>query len=130
MSDDTQAILEVFQNYAKTFEELRPSTVLPFYHYPALLISREKVATITNCWSGFVAFTVVMSDLKQRNYAYSKMPSLSARRLDNNLAIVSGIVIRYTKDHTELERFGLTYTLRKVGERWKIITGTLHDPVA
>jgi hypothetical protein len=68
-----------------------------------------------------------MGDLKQRGYSRGEMPSLSVRRLSNNLAIVNGHVIRYRKDGTELERFGLTYTLRKVGEHWKIIAGILHD---
>jgi hypothetical protein len=128
MSDDTQIILKTFQDYGKKFEELRPSSVLPYFHYPSLLISPDNEAAITNWFTGFVTFAMVMSSLKQRGYSHGKMPSLSARRLSNNLAIVSGNVIRYKQDHTELERFGLTYTLRKVGEDWKIIIGALHDP--
>jgi hypothetical protein len=127
MSDDTQNILKFFQTYATTFEDLNPLTILRFYHDPAILISSSKVAKITNFFTGLIVFIFVMWDLKRRGYGYSEMPSLSVRRLSDNLAIVNGNVIRYRKDGTELEQFGLTYTLRKVGEHWKIIAGILHD---
>ena len=130
MAEDTQIILDTFQNYAKTFETLNPLAVLHFYHYPALLISPTKVAAINNQLEGLVKLTIVMTELKFRGYDHAQTQSLSVRQLDDNLAIVSGTVIRYKKDATELERFGLTYTLRRVEENWRIITGMLYNTIA
>jgi hypothetical protein len=134
MADDTQTILNTFQDYAKTFESLNPLAILPFYHYPALLISSNKVAALNHQLEGLIKLSFVMAELKFRGYDHARTEFLSVRQLGNNLAIVSGVVIRYKKDRhekddDELERFGLTYTLRKVDESWKIITGMLHDPV-
>lgn len=127
MANDPQAILDTFHEYAKKFEHLKPSEVLPFYHYPAILISPDQVVAIKNRIEGFVIFKIVMGGLKQRGYDHSHMEALSVRYLSDELAIVSGIVIRCKKDNTELERFGLTYTLRQVNGDWKIVVGALHD---
>ncbi len=129
MTDATQTILNTFESYAKTFETLNPLAVAPFYHYPALLISLPKVATLNNQVEGILKLSIVMLELKLRGYDHAYTESLSVRRLDENLAIVSGIVIRYRKDNTELERFGLTYTLCRTDENWKIITGMLYNTV-
>ena len=130
MAEDTQIILDTFQNYAKTFETLNSLAVLHFFHYPAILISPTKVAAINNQLEGLIKLSIVMAELKFRGYDHACTESLSVRQLDDSLAIVSGVVIRYRKDDTELERFGLTYTLRRVEENWRIITGMLHDTVA
>jgi hypothetical protein len=53
--------------------------------------------------------------------------------LSNNTAIVSGAATRFKKDpatgnEVELERIGVTYTLRKdeKDNKWRIITGIIH----
>lgn len=127
MSNDPQLILDTFHRYAQSFEDLKPYMVLPFYPYPAILISPEKTVAIKNWFEGFITFTLVMGNLKRRGYHHSRTQSLSVRQLSDNLAIISGTVIRSKQDGTELERFGLTYTLRQVQSGWKIIVGALHD---
>lgn len=127
MAHNPQVILDRFHQYAETFESLKPSKVLPFFHYPAILITPDKIAAIKNQIEGFFTFKKVMSDLQRRGYHHAHTKSLSVRHLSNDLAIVSGIVIRCRKDNTELERFGLTYTLRQVDGSWNIIVGALHD---
>lgn len=131
MINTSQAVLDTFRQYAQTFENLNPSTVLPFYHYPAMLVSPDKAVAIKNWIEGLVTFTIVMLDLKWRGYDHSKTESLCVNQLSDNLATVSGTVIRYQdareNDETELERFGLTYTLRLVEGEWKIIVGMLYD---
>jgi hypothetical protein len=118
-------ILKTFQDYAQAFETLVPSVVLPFYQYPAILITEQKSVKIANKIIGCVAFKIVMIRLKWRGYDHSKTESLQVRQLRDDLAIVTGTVIRYKKDDSELERFDLNYTMRKVNNSWKIIVGTL-----
>jgi ketosteroid isomerase-like protein len=118
-------ILKTFEDYAQAFETLDPSVVLPFYQYPAILISEQKPVKIPNKIMGWAAFKIAMMGLKRRDYHHSKTESLQVRQLRADLAIITGTVIRYKKDDSELERFDLNYTLRKVNHRWKIIVGTL-----
>lgn len=118
-------ILKTFEDYAQAFETLDPSVVLPFYQYPAILIAEQKPVKILNKIMGCVAFKIAMMGLKRRGYHHGKTESLQVRQLRADLAIITGTVIRYKKDNSELERFDLNYTLRKVNHRWKIIVGTL-----
>jgi hypothetical protein len=120
-------ILKTFEEYAEDFETLDPSIVLPFYQYPAILITEQKSVTITNNIFGWAAFKFVMMGLKRRGYHHGKTESLEVRQLRDDLAIVTGRVIRYKKDNSELERFDLNYTLRKRNGNWKIIVGTLLE---
>ncbi len=118
-------ILKTFQNYAEVFETLKPSAVLLYYHYPAILISEQKPVKITNAIAGWVLFKIAMLLLKWRGYHHSKTESLNVRQLREDLAIVTGTVIRYKRDGGELERFDLNYTLRNGKHGWKIVVGAL-----
>lgn len=126
MKDETNPIQETFEQYVQAFQPLRPLDVLPFYHYPALLITPEKAAVISNRIIGFCGFRKAMAELKRRGFSRSYTESLQVKQLSDMLAIVTGVVIRLKTDDTELERFGLAYTLRKIGDRWKIIVGALY----
>ncbi len=130
MTDEKDLIEKAFQQYADAFQALDPAKVLPFFHFPAMLISPEKAAVIGNPIIGFFGFSKVMKDLKRRCFTRSEAKSLNVQQLSDNLAIVTGLVIRYQQcqqDHPEtiLECFNLNYTMRKVDARWKIIVGTL-----
>lgn len=127
MIDDSNNILDTFNRYAKTFESLNPLAVLSFYHYPAILISPDKVVTVKNWLEGTVIFTAVMAELKFRGYGYSETASLNVDQLSDRLATVKGIVIRFKEDRQELERFGLAYTMRRESEGWKIVVGALYE---
>jgi ketosteroid isomerase-like protein len=132
MTNETSLIQKTFEQYAEAFQALEPAKVLPFYHFPAMLISPEKTAVIGNSIIGFFGFGKVMKDLKRRCFSRSEAKSLNVQQLSNNLAIVTGAVIRYKqckKEHPEtvLECFNLTYTMRKVNGDWKIIVGALTE---
>ena len=127
MIDDSNNILDTFNQYAKTFESLNPLSVLSFYHYPAILISPDKAVTVKNWLEGAVIFTAVMAELKFRGYASSKTESLRVEQLSDRLATVKGIVIRLKENGDELERLGLAYTMQKGNEGWKIVVGALYE---
>lgn len=132
MTDEEALILKIFQQYANAFQALKPTKVLPFYHFPAILISPEKVAVLGNPIVGYVGFKKVMQELKQCCFIRSEARDLHVQQLSNNLAIVTGVVIRYKQcknDRLEevLECFNLNYTMRKINGNWKIIVGTLTE---
>jgi hypothetical protein len=75
-----------------------------------------------------------MKDLKLRCFQSSITKSLKVKQFSDNLAIVTGLVIRYKqcKDNepkTVLEYFDLNYTMRKVKDDWKIVVGVLTESV-
>ncbi|PSB21599.1 nuclear transport factor 2 family protein [Phormidesmis priestleyi ULC007] len=132
MTDEKDLIEKAFQQYADAFQALDPAKVLPFFHFPAMLISPEKAAVIGNPIIGYFGFSKVMKDLKRRCFTRSVAESLHVQQLSDNLAIVTGVVIRFKQckeEHPEtfLECFNLNYTMRKVDGNWKIIVGALTE---
>jgi ketosteroid isomerase-like protein len=130
MIDETNQIRETFEQYAEAFQSLKPAKVLPFFHFPAMLISPEKSAVLGNPIIGYFGFQKAMKDLKRRCFTRSYTESLQVQQLSDDLAIVTGIVIRYKQckndsEETLLECFNLNYTMRQVDDRWKIIVGVL-----
>ncbi|WOD37471.1 hypothetical protein [Nodosilinea sp. E11] len=132
MTDEEALIKKTFEQYADSFQTLKPATVIPFIHFPAMLISPEKVAVLGNPVVGHFVFRKVMKDLKLRCFRNSITKSLKVQQLSDNLAVVTGLVIRYkqcksSEPKTVLECFDLNYTMRKVDGRWKIIVGALTE---
>lgn len=128
MKDETSEVLEVFNEYGTAFTMLKPKALLPFYHYPSMLISPDKSVVIKNGLEAWLVFTKLMADLKRQNFDRSEIHNnTKVKFLSDNLAIITGAATRYKKDNTELESFDFTYTMRKVSDRWKIIVGIIHD---
>jgi hypothetical protein len=126
MATDQETILKTFQEYAKAFETLNPLSVLDFYHFPAMLISPSKTVSIGNWAVGLGVFLLVMLELKARGYERSEMQALNVNQLSDEIAIISGSVTRYKEQNIILEKFGLSYTLQKVDNTWKITIGILY----
>jgi hypothetical protein len=130
--NEEELIQKTFQEYAAAFQALKPAKVLPFCHFPAMLISPEKVAVLGNPLIGYFGFKKVMWELKRRCFISSEANSLQVQQLSDNLAIVTGVVIRYKRckgepQKTLLECFNLNYTMCKVNSDWKIIVGALTE---
>lgn len=132
MTDETDLIRETFQQYVQAFQPLKPANVLPFFHFPAMLISPGKVAVLKNRIIACLGFRKVMNDLRQRCFSGSKAEPLNVQQLSNNVAIVTGVVKRYKQckndsKETFLECFNLNYTMHKKNGHWKIIVGVLTE---
>ncbi|OBQ20218.1 MAG: hypothetical protein AN488_13345 [Anabaena sp. WA113] len=126
MQEETKKVEATIAEYNQAFAKLQPSILGPFYHYPSILITPETAVTITNGLKLWIVFTKIVADLKKQNYGRSETGPLKIKLLSNNLAVVSAVATRYTKDNQLLTSFGFTYTMRKVDERWKIIVGTMY----
>jgi hypothetical protein len=86
-----------------------------------------QVISINNGLKLWIVCTKIVADLRKQNYGRTETSPLKVKFLSENLAVVSGVATRYTKNNRFLTNFGFTYTLRKVDERWKIILGTIND---
>ena len=127
MTDESKTVVETIAEYNKAFAKLNPSILGQYYHYPSLLITSEVAISINNGLKLWIVFTKIISNLKKQNYGRSETSPLKVKFLSDNLAVVSGVATRYTKDNQFITSFGFTYTMRKVDGIWKIIVGTIHD---
>jgi hypothetical protein len=74
-------------------------------------------------------FAILMDDLKRKNFKESQIVgSLEVKHLSDNQGQVVGVAKRFNQSDEEIEHFGFTYTMRKVEDKWKIITGILYEP--
>jgi ketosteroid isomerase-like protein len=128
MKDETADILKTFQEYSDTFAQKNACALLRFYGYPALMVDRdEKPEVLSNSIIAAIGLFLEIRKLKKLNYKCSKLHTLEAKQVHQNLAIVSGTATRHDTEGIEFDQFGFTYTLRKTGEYWKIIAGIIHD---
>jgi hypothetical protein len=127
MPDQLEQVRKTIEEYNKAFSKLKPSILFAFYHYPSILITQETAVSINNKLKLWIVFTKIVADLKKQNYGKSQTSPLNIKLLSDNLAVVSAVATRYTKDNQLLTSFGFTYTMRKVEDHWKIIVGTIHD---
>ena len=122
--------LETFRRYTRAFESLEPRSMVPFLHQPALFISPQGVVVLSTPEEVERFFIPVMADLRGRGYRSSEFSGLTERALSADLTIVGGTAVWRTASGEVLRRFGLTYTLRRAAEGWKLVVATIHEPDA
>jgi hypothetical protein len=61
----------------------------------------------------------VMEQLRGSAYARSDFEAVTAERLDENLTMVRATGVWRGANGAEMQRFGVTYTLRFTGGAWK-----------
>ena len=129
MKSDTAADgLAAFHDYTQAFQTLDPRAVVPHFHEPALMITPQGVFSLPNGAAVEQAYVHVMADVRAQGYAKTDFPQLAAQRLGDDLVVVSGVGIWKKESGEELQRFGMTYTLRRAAGAWRIIVVTIHDP--
>ena len=106
MTNETSNVIETITEYNKAFANLKPSILGPFYYYPSILITPETSVSINNWLKLWIVFTKIVLDLKKQNYGRSETSPLQVKFLADNLASVSAVVTRYTKDNQALNTFG------------------------
>jgi ketosteroid isomerase-like protein len=127
---DTQEAIEAFRRYTQAFQSLDPRAVVPHFHEPALMISPRGVAALPTGAAVEQVYARVMAELPAQGYARTEFSSLVGRRLSNDTAVVSGSGVWKKASGESFNSFGITYTLRRVGEAWRIIVAIIHDPDA
>ncbi len=95
-----------------------------------MLMTGKEVAAMQTTDDVEKVFTVLMEDLKRKNFAKSEIiGDLKISQLSDNQGQVVGAAKRFDNAGEEFEYFGFTYTLRKTtDDEWKIIAGVLHEP--
>lgn len=62
------------------------------------------------------------------DYARTEFGPISVHRLADDLAMLSGGGVWKNAANEDLMPFGMTYTLRRTGQTWRIVVAAIHAP--
>ena len=125
---EEEVITQTFTDYTQAFQTLDPHATISYFHVPCMFISPQGVRVLATAADVQALLIQVMEGLKARGYARSEVLNRHVNQMSDNTALVTVSRIRYATDGRELERFGETYTLRKIEGDWKIAVAMIHDP--
>jgi len=90
---------------------------------PYAWVTGDKgLMTVANEGAHQSGFSRIMIDLKERGWARSGVDRFKAYVFADNLAMIVADYSRYKADNSILEQGRATYTLRRDGKSWKIVT--------
>ena len=69
-----------------------------------------------------------MAELPAQGYARTEFSPLVERCLGDDLAVVSGVGVWKKASGEDLLRFGMTYTLRRAADTWRIVVAAHPRP--
>ncbi len=128
MANQEEAIKQFYANYLDTFHAGEATAMVPFYHAPCLFITDQGVTLLSNEAEIEKLFAQVIEGLKDRNYSHTEVTDVQIKELSGEMALFSGLAVRYTKTGEELERLSATYTMRKSNNAWQFVTVVAHSP--
>ena len=128
MPDQEEDIRQFYASYLDTFHTGEAKAMIPFYHAPCLFIADQGVTLLSNEAEIENLFAQVIEGLKGRNYSHSEVTDVQIKELSGEMALFSGLAVRYTKTGEELERLSATYTMRKTGNNWQFVAVVAHSP--
>lgn len=128
VAQGTDAI-ETFRSYAAAFQRLDARDVARHFHTPALLLAPHAVFPLESTAAVEETYRRVLGDAAAKGYARTEFSPLLERHLAEDLAVISGNGTWRKHSGEELQRFGVTYTLRKVEDDWRIVVAAIHDPI-
>ena len=120
--------LDCFRRYAQAFQSLDPKAVAQFFYEPSLLITPHGVTALATSAEVERAYARIMADLPAQGYARTEFAKLDERQLSRDLAVVTGGGAWKKVTGEDFAHFGMTYTLRRAGDAWRIIVAIIHDP--
>jgi len=123
-----QAVKQTLQGYEQAWSRHDGPAIASFYYEPAMRVSkagplvRSTRAAEEAFFDGFVQLLVV------KGYDHSDWQVLHVHLLNARTAIASGVVTRYRRDGSILQRQGVTYDLWRTDQGWKIFLSATHAP--
>jgi ketosteroid isomerase-like protein len=123
--DETNGALEAFRRYTEAFQALDARAVAQHFHEPAFFITPKEVIALPTVKAVEQAYTRVMAEMPP-DYSRTEFSPLSEHRLSDDLAMVSGGGVWKNRANEDLMPFGMTYTLRRSGDTWRIVVAAIH----
>jgi hypothetical protein len=125
--DETNGALEAFRRYTQAFQALDARAVAQHFHEPAFFITPSDVVALPTVTAVEQTYARVMADMPS-DYARTEFSPLTAHRLSDDLAMVSGSGVWKNAANQDLMPFGMTYTLRRSSQTWRIVVAAIHAP--
>jgi ketosteroid isomerase-like protein len=125
MQADAREVLEAFRLYTQAFQALDARAVAQQFHEPAFFITPKDVRALPTRAAVEQTYVQVMADMPP-DYARTEFGPLSVTRLGDDLAMVSGSGSWKNAANADLMPFGMTYTLRRTGQTWRIAVAAIH----
>ena len=122
------ALKNVLEAYEQAWSQHDAIAIASFYHEPAMRIGRGGPVVRPTRADQEAFFSHFVPELVQRGFDHSEFEELNVHLLDADTAIASGILLRYRKDGSLMERIAVTYGLRKGEQGWKIFLSDTHSP--
>jgi ketosteroid isomerase-like protein len=123
--NERSGVLEAFRRYTQAFQALDARAVAQHFHEPALFITPKEILAMPTVEAVERAYARVMADMPS-DYVRTEFSQLSAHRLSDDLAMVSGGGAWKNAANEDLMPFGMTYTLRRSGQTWRIVVAAIH----
>jgi len=118
---------EMLNEYVKAFETLEASAVIPFYQLPCTFIRPDGVWVVSDDATAVTLAAHLIDHARSQGYRRTETWDLEVRRLASELAIMTGVFVRYNAAAEEIGRFGFTYIVRGDNGSWKIVVAIAHD---
>ena len=125
--DETSGALAAFRRYTQAFHALDAAAVAQHFHEPAFFITPKEVVGLPTMAAVEQTYARVMADMPP-DYARTEFSPLTVHRLSDDLAMVSGSGAWKNAANEDLMPFGMTYTLRRTGQTWRIVVVAIHAP--
>jgi hypothetical protein len=118
---------EMLNDYVKAFETLEASAVTPFYQLPCTFIRPDGVWVVSDDATAMTLAAHLIDHAHSQGYRRTETRGLEVRRLASELAMMTGIFVRYNAAAEEIGRSGFTYVVRRDNSSWKIVVAIAHD---
>ena len=125
MQNETSGALEAFRRYTQAFQALDARAAAQHFHEPAFFITPKEVVALPTVEAVEQMYVRVMADMPA-DYVRTEFSPLSEHRLSDDLAMVSGGGAWKNAANENLMPFGMTYTLRRSGQTWRIVVAAIH----
>jgi ketosteroid isomerase-like protein len=127
---EPKAVLNVMRAYEDAWSRHDARAIAGFYYEPAIRVSPAGPVVRATRTLQETFFSGLLPGLIEQGFATSAWESLDVQLLDANTAVASGVVVRRRSDGSVFQRQGVTYTLWRTGEDWKIFLSATHSPSA
>jgi ketosteroid isomerase-like protein len=124
-TEQSSGALEAFKLYTQAFGALDARAVAGFFYEPALLITPKEVIPFPTAAAVEQTYARIMGDMP-RDYTRTEFRELSERRLGDDLALVTGNGSWKNASNDDIMPFGMTYTLRRTADTWRIVVAAIH----
>lgn len=129
MSQQEQQVAQALDAYLCHFNSHDVAAITTFYSCPLLLIMPQTAPVLlTSDEQISGVFSNMLEGLISKGFTHSHWQDMSIKLLTDTCALASTIAVRFKGEVNELERLGVTYTLFKHGNDWKITSLVGHSP--